>query len=116
MQDDQGKEVTDYKVQYQITPKVTFDLVTNKVKNGIFNVKNLTTGETFTFNSQGNRLKVDNFDLVKSPDVSQRWKPEESEVAASFNNVPDLDNWQRFFNGAEFNDNQTVIIRWIIRK
>lgn len=71
MQDDQGKEVTDYKVQYQITPKVTFDLVTNKVKNGIFNVKNLTTGETFTFNSQGNRLKVDNFDLVKSPDVSQ---------------------------------------------
>ncbi|WP_267866589.1 YSIRK-type signal peptide-containing protein [Limosilactobacillus reuteri] len=108
MQDDQGKEVPDYKVQYQITPTVIFDLVTNKVKNGVFNVKNLTTGETFTFNSQANRLKADNFDPIKSPDVSQRWKPEESEIAASFNNLPDLDNWQRFFNGAEFNDNQTV--------
>ena len=108
MQDDQGKKVPDYKVQYQITPTVIFDLVTNKVKNGIFNVKNLTTGETFTFNSQANRLKADNFDPIKSPDVSQRWKPEESEIAASFNNLPDLDNWQRFFNGAEFNDNQTV--------
>ena len=108
MQDDQGKEVPDYKVQYQITPTVIFDLVTNKVKNGIFNVKNLTTGETFTFSSQANRLKADNFDPIKSPDVSQRWKPEESEIAASFNNLPDLDNWQRFFNGAEFNDNQTV--------
>lgn len=72
MQDDQGKKVPDYKVQYQITPTVIFDLVTNKVKNGIFNVKNLTTGETFTFNSQANRLKADNFDPIKSPDVSQR--------------------------------------------
>ena len=31
-----------------------------------------------------------------------------NQIAASFNNLPDLDNWQRFFNGAEFNDNQTV--------
>ncbi|EDX42599.1 LPXTG-motif cell wall anchor domain protein [Limosilactobacillus reuteri subsp. rodentium] len=110
MQDDQGKEVPDYKVQYQITPTVTFDLVTNKVKNGIFNVKNLTTGETYTIASKNNRLVVDYFDPIMSPDVSQQWKPQAVETTESFDKLPDLDHWKSLANGSVF-DNQSVVYK-----
>ncbi|WP_233446402.1 mucin-binding protein [Limosilactobacillus balticus] len=110
MQDDQGKEVPDYKVKYQITPTVTFDLVTNEVKNGIFNVKNLTTDETYTIASKNNRLVVDYFDPIMSPDVSQRWKPQVVETTESFDKLPDLNYWKLFANG-NISDNQSVVYK-----
>ncbi|MCC4421757.1 YSIRK-type signal peptide-containing protein, partial [Limosilactobacillus reuteri] len=108
MQDDQGNEVPDRIVQYRITPTVDYDLVMSRPAGGTFKIENLTTGETYTIASKNNRLVVDNFDPIMSPDVSQQWKPQAVETTESFDKLPDLDHWRFLANGRVFDDQSVV--------
>nr|WP_267495797.1 PT domain-containing protein [Limosilactobacillus reuteri] len=110
MQDDQGNEVPDRIVQYRITPIVDYDLVMSRPAGGTFKVENLTTGETYTIASQNNRLVVDNFDPIMSPDVSYQWKPQAVETTESFDKLPDLDHWKSLANG-NISDDQSVVYK-----
>lgn len=92
VQDPAGNNIPDYQEQYEITPVVTEDELTNEIVAVTYKIKDLKTGKEWTVQPTNGTQLVLNFEPVLSPQAANPWQAEEATAAGSVT-LPELNRW-----------------------